>query len=50
VMSFVGVRVEGHDEPPQLHTPAFLPTDEAVRDVARAMVAGYLGAVQRLGA
>ncbi|WP_462418974.1 M20 metallopeptidase family protein [Kytococcus sp. Marseille-QA3725] len=48
VMAFVGVTVAGHVEPPQLHTATFLPTDDAVRDVARAMVAGYLGAVERL--
>lgn len=48
VMSFVGVTVQGHPEPPQLHHPEFLPTDEAVLDVAVALVAGYLAAVQRL--
>ncbi|WP_202619114.1 M20 metallopeptidase family protein [Ornithinimicrobium cavernae] len=47
VMCFVGVRVAGHDEePPQLHHPRFLPVDDAVGDVARALIAGYLAAVE----
>lgn len=47
VMCFVGVRVAGHEQdPPPLHHPAFLPADEAVRDVARALIAGYLAAVE----
>ncbi|QDO89435.1 amidohydrolase [Ornithinimicrobium ciconiae] len=47
VMCFVGVRVAGHQEDPTpLHHPRFLPVDEAVGDVARALVAGYLAAVE----
>lgn len=46
VMSFVGVRVDGHEEPPELHHPEFLPTDDAVLDVAVALVAGYLAAAE----
>lgn len=46
VMSFVGVRVAGHPDPPPLHHAEFLPTDDAVADVARTLVAGYLGAAQ----
>lgn len=48
VMSFVGVRVEGHQEPPELHHPEFLPTDDAVLDVAVALVAGYLAAAEQI--
>lgn len=48
VMCFVGVTVEGRAEPLPLHSSAFLPTERAVLDVARAMVCGYLGAVERL--
>lgn len=47
VMCFVGVRVSGHEEdPPSLHHPRFLPVDEAVGDVARALIAGYLAAAE----
>lgn len=47
VMCFVGVRVAGHEEdPPPLHHPEFLPPEEAVADVARALIAGYLAAVE----
>lgn len=47
VMCFVGVHVSGHDDaPPPLHHPRFLPVDEAVGDVARALIAGYLAAVE----
>ena len=47
VMCFVGVRVAGHEhDPVSLHHPQFLPEDEAVGDVARALVAGYLAAVE----
>ncbi|WP_256839795.1 M20 metallopeptidase family protein [Ornithinimicrobium faecis] len=50
VMCFVGVRVAGHeDDPPALHHPRFLPVDEAVGDVARALIAGYLAAVNLAG-
>jgi amidohydrolase len=43
LMVFVGVGSGGPDEP-GLHHPAFLPPDQAVSDVATAMLAGYLGA------
>lgn len=46
VMSFVGVRVEGHEEAPELHTAQFLPTDDSVLEVAATLVAGYLAAAQ----
>lgn len=46
LMCFVGVRVEGFDDdPPSLHHARFLPVEESVGDVARALIAGYLGAV-----
>jgi amidohydrolase len=41
LMSFVGV---GDAAVPGLHHPGFLPPDEAIADVARVMLAGYLGA------
>jgi metal-dependent amidase/aminoacylase/carboxypeptidase family protein len=41
LMSFVGV---GETIVPGLHHPEFLPPDEAIGDVARVMLAGYLGA------
>jgi metal-dependent amidase/aminoacylase/carboxypeptidase family protein len=43
LMVFVGVGTGAADEP-GLHHPDFLPPDRAVGDVARAMLAGYLGA------
>jgi amidohydrolase len=43
LMVFVGVGSGGPDEP-GLHHPQFLPPDEAVGDVARTMLAGYLAA------
>ena len=46
VMAFVWVRVAGHDQPPPLHHQAFLPTDEAIEDVATALVCGYLAAAE----
>ncbi|GAA5163917.1 M20 metallopeptidase family protein [Ornithinimicrobium tianjinense] len=46
VMAFVGVTVDGHDAPPPLHHPEFLPTDEAVGHVAGALVCGYLAAAE----
>ena len=49
VMCFVGVEVPGCEVPPPLHTSRFMPSDRAVRDVARAMVCGYLAAVERVG-
>ncbi|MBA0051115.1 amidohydrolase [Streptomyces sp. AJS327] len=42
-MLFVG---SGSDEP--LHSPTFLPGDDDLRDTARAMLAGYLGAARTL--
>ncbi|GAA5113588.1 hypothetical protein [Pseudonocardia adelaidensis] len=38
-MMFVGV-----DAPAGLHSPAFLPPDEAVRHTAYAMLAGFVAA------
>jgi len=35
---------------PTLHDMEFLPSDDVVYDVARAMMAGYLGAVDVLAA
>ncbi|MFC5729909.1 MULTISPECIES: M20 metallopeptidase family protein [Nocardioides] len=43
LMVFVGVGSENGDDP-GLHHPDFLPPDESVGDVARAMLAGYLAA------
>lgn len=43
LMVFVGAGPGGSD-PPGLHHPAFLPPDRTVAEVARAMLAGYLGA------
>jgi len=42
LMVFLGVGSGDADEP-GLHHPDFLPSEETVRDVARAMLAGYLG-------
>ena len=44
VMMFVGVGQAGETDGPGLHHPAFLPREEAVGDVARAMLAGYVAA------
>jgi amidohydrolase len=45
LMMFVGVRTSGDfEQQPSLHSPFFLPADDAVERVARAMLAGYLGA------
>lgn len=47
LMMFVGVeQAASLGDPPGLHHPAFYPTDEAVGDVARALLAGYLAAVE----
>ncbi|HET6561982.1 MAG TPA: M20 family metallopeptidase [Marmoricola sp.] len=43
LMVFVGVGPGGPDAP-GLHHPRFLPPDDAVEDVARVMLASYLGA------
>ena len=45
LMCFAGT---GEDVVPGLHHPAFLPPDEAIFDVARTMLAGYLGACDLL--
>ncbi|MGV9851774.1 M20 metallopeptidase family protein [Streptomyces sp. NPDC003442] len=42
LMVFVG----SHGGSEQLHSPTFLPADERIRDVARAMLAGYLAAAE----
>jgi len=42
LMVFVGVGDDGPDEP-GLHHPRFLPPDRTVAEVARAMLAAYLG-------
>jgi amidohydrolase len=42
-MLFVGTG--GGPGAPMLHHPRYLPGDDHVRDVARALVAGWLGAV-----
>lgn len=47
LMCFVGV---GDSPVPGLHHPDFLPPDEAIFDVARVMLAGYLGACDVLTA
>jgi len=44
LMMFVGVGQPGDTDAPGLHHPAFLPREEAVGDVARAMLAGYVAA------
>ena len=44
LMMFVGVGQPGETDAPGLHHPAFLPREEAVGDVARAMLAGYVAA------
>jgi amidohydrolase len=43
LMVFVGVGTGGADQP-GLHHPRFLPPDDTVGEVARAMLGGYLGA------
>ena len=46
-MMFVGVDQQpGLTEPAILHHPTFRPTDEAVGDVARTLLAGYLAALE----
>ncbi|SED78831.1 amidohydrolase [Streptomyces sp. 2112.3] len=44
LMLFVGT----HGGTEQLHSPTFLPPDERIRDVAHAMLAGYLAAAEPL--
>jgi amidohydrolase len=43
LMMFVGVG-PGSADAPGLHHPSFLPSDDAVADVATSMLAGYVGA------
>nr|WP_280527306.1 M20 family metallopeptidase [Corynebacterium lizhenjunii] len=47
IMCFVGV---GDETASSLHDPRFLPGDEAVGCVARALICGFLAAAQRMGA
>lgn len=44
LMMFAGVEQLGPPAAPGLHHPAFLPQEDAVGDVARAMLAGYVAA------
>src|SRR6516164_1842550 len=44
LMMFAGVGQPGTPDAPGLHHPAFLPREEAVEDVARVMLAGYMAA------
>jgi amidohydrolase len=44
LMMFVGVGQPGAPDGPGLHHPAFLPPEETVGEVARAMLAGYVAA------
>ncbi|WP_405217779.1 M20 family metallopeptidase [Agrococcus sp. Ld7] len=48
LMMFVGVETAGQESQPPLHHPRFLPGDEAVGAVARALLAGYLAAAERV--
>jgi amidohydrolase len=48
LMMFVGVDTPGHDSQPSLHDARFLPDDAAVAAVARALLAGYLAAAERI--
>ena len=48
LMMFVGVETAGQQPQPALHHPRFLPGDEAVGAVARALLAGYLAAAERV--
>lgn len=50
LMSFVGVYERPGHGLPTLHDMEFLPPDDVVEDVARSMMAGYLGAVDVLAA
>lgn len=46
LMMFVGVETAGHDPQPALHSPRFLPQDDAVDAVAGALLAGTLAAAE----
>lgn len=48
LMMFVGVETAGQQPQPALHHPNFLPGDEAIGAVARALLAGYLAAAERV--
>lgn len=48
LMMFVGVETAGQYPQPALHHPRFLPDDEAVGALARALLAGYLAAAERV--
>lgn len=48
LMLFVGVETAGESPQPALHHPRFLPGDDAVGAVARALLAGYLAAAERI--
>jgi amidohydrolase len=48
VMLFVGVETAGRHPQPALHHPQFLPGDDAVGLAARALMAGYLAAAERV--
>jgi amidohydrolase len=47
-MLFVGVETAGRHPRPALHHPQFLPGDDAVGLAARALMAGYLAAAERV--
>lgn len=48
LMMFVGVETPHREPQPSLHDPHFLPDDSAVGAVARALLAGYLAAAERV--
>lgn len=48
LMLFVGVETAGEHPQPALHHPRFLPGDDSVDLVARALMAGYLAAAERV--
>ncbi|GAT74209.1 M20 metallopeptidase family protein [Microbacterium hydrocarbonoxydans] len=48
LMLFVGVETAGEHPQPALHHPRFLPGEDAVDLVARALMAGYLAAAERV--
>lgn len=48
LMMFAGVETAGDGPQPGLHDPRFLPGDDAVGAVARALLAGYLAAAERV--
>jgi amidohydrolase len=48
LMMFVGVETAGAPTQPALHDPRFLPDDDAVGALARALLAGYLAAAERV--